>query len=133
MCCASGRKALMIENKYKDAIRPCFSAQVKTTSPLIRDGYVVIRLSPEELDGAAEGSDSASEDLWYHVGLHYFKPVRSTFLKLVLDGGHRPDAAASHNPLVTLKATSQVDPRQELGSRGHVSRWPCVIMICFYA
>jgi hypothetical protein len=106
VCCPQGRKVLRMENLYKGAIRPCFSRQAQHHR-LIADGHIVIMLDPEYVGtvDVDEDEGALAEQQWFHVGMHYFKPVRSTFLALRLDcAADRTDAAvAASAAAISLK------------------------------
>jgi hypothetical protein len=101
LCSPEGRQVAKLGAAYKNAIRPCF-AKKAAHSALIADGQIVVRFVAECI---GEGDVFVEPDRWYHVGMHYFKPVRSSFFVLEIDTGPRPDAAIEINP-IALKAFS---------------------------
>ena len=82
--CAEGRVLRALETKYLDAVRHYLGPR-SGRKALLRSGDIVVQIfAASRCDGGFFEAEDVPTSSWYHIGLHYFSPVRSTFQRLQL-------------------------------------------------
>jgi hypothetical protein len=72
LCCKEGRQIMHIEGAYLAVLRRFFGVGKAQRQDIVSGAIVVRFCFPDLLDE------------WYHIGMHYLSPLRSTFLALEL-------------------------------------------------
>ena len=96
LCCREGMQTMRIEGAYLAALR-LFFGQGKVHRSEIVSGTIVVRFCFGD-----------APDEWYHVGMHYLSPIRSTFLALELL--RHPDDLRPDEPVPLQVQGSHLNP-----------------------
>jgi hypothetical protein len=102
LCSPRGKVIIRCETAFKNAIRLAFGRNGAHKDD-IKNGQIVVKFESQQ-DPRVDLHDEAASPIsfWWHIGLHYFNPVKSTFYELSPDAGYRPDAETAERP-ITLK------------------------------
>jgi hypothetical protein len=113
LCSLRGKLVAQMEKAYLNAIRAPFGRN-GLHKDLMTNGSVVVcfenrRVRDDSCAALPRELEEASEThvCWFHIGLHYMSPVRSTFYELREDTGFRPDAEVEARPIPLKVSGSQ--------------------------
>lgn len=84
LCCESGKELKRLRNNFLGAMKRAFKCNSPQGSAL-GGGSIVVRMLCSPRDGDYEAiveADNPFAELFFHVGLMYWKPYRPTFLQL---------------------------------------------------